>query len=605
MRNKENYLNKRQKWLRIWGLVTFCITGISILLIYRFHRTPDAVLITDGGAVEGITNVHSQTGGVLNRAFSFKESALSSGIQFHHFPFDRSSLIVEDMGSGLAWGDYDNDGDPDLFLVNFSSPLLDTHAQSNTKYTHALYQNQGNGVFIDVSLSANIDIPSFGMGAAWGDYDNDSDLDLYVTNYGPNFLFQNNGDGTFHEVSKQSGVDDSRFSTGIAWGDYNRDGWIDLYVCNYVDFVYHETDRARIVNDKRIEYPYTLNPSSYPPQPNSLYRNNGNGTFTDVAKELNIHNPDGRSLSASWTDFDLDGDADLYVANDVSNNALYKNLGNGRFEDCSSSSLSADYRGAMGIAVGDYNRDRAPDMFITHWLAQENALYQNMYTLMSNQPDVPEPLFFTDNADENGLGQISLDMVGWSTSFTDFDDDGWLDLWVANGNTLENSKQPKQLIPQRLFLFWHEPGNGFIEMGQTACQFLSQPIVARGGASADYNLDGRMDFAVQQHGANTLLFQNQTANDYHWIQFQLKQTNKNTQALGARLEIITEDGIQSLQVGSQGLYLSQDQNIMHFGLGKFDTVKEVHIFWPDGTTHKQSHITANQTIVLTHQPNYE
>lgn len=589
----------------VWSILTGCIVIGAPIFLYWIYQPADSVFDPYGEKIEGITNVHLRENNNTAPEIQFNEVAADTGIFFHHFPYERNSYIVEDMGAGMAWGDYDGDGDEDLFLVNFSAPFNNQRSETLSSSAHALYQNQGDGTFIDISKEAGIDASSFGMGAAWGDFDNDGDLDLYVTNFGPNLLFQNNGDGTFTEIASKAGVDDGQFGAGCMWGDYNRDGWIDLYVCNYVDFVFREGDVKRKSKFNRLEYPHTLNPSSYASQPNRLYRNNRDGTFSDVAESLGVNNPEGRSLAVSWTDFDQDGYVDLYIANDISNNAMYRNLGNGTFEDVSSISLTADYRGAMGIAVGDYDRDADLDLFITHWLAQENALYQNMMFFMGMKRDSDQALFFTDVADEFGLGQISLDMVGWSTSFVDFDNDGWLDLWVSNGNTLEQIDEAKRLKPQTILLFHQQSEKGFYEIGAKACPALLKPTVTRGGAFADYNADGLIDFAIQQHGATPLLFLNSTHNTNNWIQLELKQKTLNTQALGARVILTTNDGVQLQQVGSQASYLSQNQNILHFGLGENAAIHEIHIFWPDGSEERINEVDGvNQKLTFTHKPVY-
>ncbi|MDP8244378.1 MAG: CRTAC1 family protein [Candidatus Hinthialibacter antarcticus] len=605
MRKPKLTRSRRQFHLIVWSILTGCIVIGAPIFLYWIYQPADSVFDPYGEKIDGITNVHLQESDNTAPEIQFDEVAEKSGIVFHHFPFERNSYIVEDMGAGLAWGDYDGDGDEDLFLVNFSAPFNGQQSEPSSGATHALYQNQGDGTFVDVSKEYGVDLSSYGMGAAWGDFDNDGDLDLYVTNIGSNLLFQNNGNGGFTEIAKNVGLDDDRFGAGCMWGDYNRDGWIDLYVCNYVDFVFREGDVKRKSKFNRLEYPHTLNPSSYASQPNRLYRNNGDGTFTDVAESVGVDNPEGRSLAVSWTDFDLDGYVDLYIANDVSSNAMYRNMGNGTFEDVSSRSLTADYRGAMGIAVGDYDRDADLDLFITHWLAQENALYQNMMFFMGMKQDADQALFFTDVADEFGLGQISLDMVGWSTSFIDFDNDGWLDLWISNGNTLEQLDEVKRLKPQAILLFHQQPEKGFYEIGAKACDALSIPTVTRGGAFADYNADGRIDFALQQHGESPLLFLNTTQNTHNWIQIELKQNKYNTQALGARVILKTNDGLQLQQVGSQASYLSQNQNILHFGLGENDAINEIQIFWPDGREEIIREVDGiNQKLTIIHEPEY-
>ena len=259
-----------------------------------------------------------------------------------------------------------------------------------------------------------------------------------------------------------AGVGDDRFSAGCAWGDYDRDGRIDLYVCTYVRFEYREQDRIRAGQNRDEVNPYTINPSSYPADTNMLYHNNGDGTFTNVAEQVGVADPEGRSLGVVWFNFDDDAWVDLYVANDVSANGVYRNMGDGSFADVGAESLAADYRGAMGLAVGDYENDGDFDLFVTHWVAQENALFTNIASdLVSDDDQRRHPVFFSDTSDSVGLGQMSLRMVGWATGFADFDNDGQLDLWVVNGSTLQMRDDPTRLEPQRPHVFRQKPPRGF------------------------------------------------------------------------------------------------------------------------------------------------
>ncbi|MCH7547070.1 MAG: VCBS repeat-containing protein, partial [Planctomycetes bacterium] len=373
-------LNKRYVLMLRWGgpgLIAALV--ISLLVLIGGVRKDPAALNADGG-VDGLTSILSREITPDMVRFTFDDVTGTAGIPFRHFPAVRQSLLPEDMGSGVAWGDYDNDGDPDLFLVNFHGSILDPIPDHPQRGRCALYRNDLNGTFTDVSAEAGLDIALFGMAASWGDYDNDDDLDLYITAYGRNLLFENNGDGTFTDITEAAGVGDESFSAGCAWTDYNGDGLIDLYVCNYVQFVHRKGDASRNTRQYGSEIPYTINPSSYQPQSNRMYRNNGDGTFTDVAKEIGVDNPDGRSLGVVCFDFDDDGLIDLYVANDVSSNGVFRNLGDGTFADIGAISLAADYRGAMGLAVGDFDHDDDFDLFVTHWIAQENAFFENMFS---------------------------------------------------------------------------------------------------------------------------------------------------------------------------------------------------------------------------------
>lgn len=595
---------RRQQLLLRWGGFTalaVLVLGIAALLS---RSQVEPVLPDTGETSAGITSVLSRQATAEMAKFRFDEVREAAGIDFQHFPATRQSLLPEDMGSGLAWGDYDNDGDPDLYLVNFFGPVTQPIPEQATTGRSALYRNEGDGGFTDVSQQAGVDRPTFGQAAAWGDYDNDGDLDLYVTNYGPNLLYRNNGDGTFTDVTQAAGTGDTGFSSGCAWGDYNNDGHIDLYVSSYVQFESDQPGQARGARQYQSEIPYTINPSSYPPAANRLYRNNGDGTFTDVAAEAGVANPEGRSLGNAWFDFDNDDLIDLYVANDVSANGVFRNLGDGGFADIGASSLAADYRGAMGLAAGDIDRDEDIDLFVTHWVAQENAFFENMTSERLQDDQGRLRLFFMDTAETIGLGQISLKMVGWATGLVDLDNDGYLDLWVVNGNTLEMADDNTRLKPQYMQLFRHEPGKGFFEVGRYASPVLEQPIVGRGGAHADYDGDGRVDIAVLVHGGQPLLFHNTLEGDNHWLGVRLRQQGGNTHALGARVSIRTGAVTQTAHVGVGGSYLSQHHTDLHFGLGEEASVTELSIHWPDGNTERHTNVPADRLVTYIHPADY-
>ena len=597
-------LNKRYLLMVRWGVPCAVVVVAASCLIVLGNTRDDPAAPNPDGSIEGLTNILSREVSADMVRFHFMDVTAEAGIDFRHFPATRQSLLPEDMGSGVAWGDYDNDGDPDLFLVNFHGSIQQEIPKDTLQGRCALYRNDGNGRFTDVSRQARVDRACFGLGAAWGDYDNDGDLDLYITCFGANVLYRNNGDGTFVEVTQPAGVGDNRFSAGCAWADYDNDGWIDLYVCNYVQFEYRGEDQARSARQYGSEIPYTINPSSYPPQSNSLFRNNGDGTFTDVANIAGVANAAGRSLGAAWFDFDNDGLVDLYVANDISSNGVYHNMGDGTFADIGASSLAADYRGAMGLAVGDYENDGDLDLFVTHWIAQENALFENMASEGWTDEDGNARLSFMDFADTLGLGQISLKMVGWSTGFADFDNDGALDLWVVNGNTLEVPEDHTRLKRQQVHLFRQQPHEGFFEMAKQACPRLAEPIVGRGGAHADYDGDGKVDLAIMVHGGQPILLHNVSSDAGHWVTLRLRQVGGNTFALGARVELRTGDRVQYAQLGAGGSYLSQHHTDLHFGLGEARLVDELTIHWPDGVTETHRNLAVDRLISITHTPTY-
>ena len=592
-------LSKRKRLVMVWsvstGLVVLGIAAIVLLIGKSF----DPFAIGADGRIEGLTDTLQRELTDDMVRFSFTEVTDIAGIDFHHFPATRQSLLPEDMGSGLAWGDYNNNGLPDLFLVNFKGPIADE--TDNLGGRCALYRNNGDGTFTDVSAIAGVDLAIHGMGAVWGDYNNNGLLDLYVTAYGANVLLKNNGDGTFTDVTEVADVGDAAFSAGASWFDYNNNGWLDLYVTNYVDFELPTRDLPA-VPQYGTEVPFTLNPSSYRPAPNRLYRNNGDGTFTDISEQAGVADPNGRSLQSVAFDFDLDGHLDLYVANDISANGVFRNLGESEFADIGASSLAADYRGAMGMAVGDYNRNGLFDLFITHWVAQENALFENMTLLEADDP-LDRRVLFMEVSEMQGLGFSSLRMVGWATGFADFDNDGRADLWVVNGHTLQQRDDPTRLIPQPLQLYRQTGDRGFVDIASHAWPDMA-PIVGRGGAHADFNGNGRIDLAINVHGGRAILLKNTTEDAGNWVAFRLRQIGLNTRAIGARVTVRTGAVSQTEQLLAGSSYLSQNSELLHFGLGEAKVIDEVIIDWPDGHRERLLDVAAGRVIEREHQPAY-
>lgn len=507
----------------------------------------------------------------------FTDVTKAAGLDsFRQFQGPRSSQLPEDMGSGVAWGDFDNDGLDDLFVVSGGGSLDLPDSQLAPSL---LYHNLGGGHFEIAKGFPELRIR--GMGAAWGDYDDDGYLDLAVTSYDRIYLFHNNGDGTFTDVSHKAGLDRYRgFWSGVSWGDYNGDGYLDFYVCGYVKYK-HDTQNATASSSQfGLEVPFTLNPASFDPERNLLLRNNRNGTFTDVAKELHVDNPNGRSLGALWHDFDGDGWPDLYVANDISENKLYLNH-HGKFIDAGRSAWIEEYRGSMGLATGDFDRDGDDDLFISHWIAQGDALYQSLLSEQKGLANGSE-LHFTDVAANMGIGQPSLQKVGWGASFVDFDSDGWPDLMVANGSTFEQKgPSPRKLEPMSSFLFWNVQGNFFDDLAPWNRSF-SQPHVSRGLAVADYNNDGAMDVAIVDHGEGVRLLRNDIPQG-NWIELRLHNRvlpNNAPLGFGDGATVIGWTGKVPLRrtVGSSS-YLSQDTHRIHIGLGSASKVDRLEVHW--------------------------
>jgi hypothetical protein len=534
----------------------------------------------------------------------FKDVTEAVGVNFVHSRGARSSLLPEDMGSGAGFADYDNDGDLDLYIVNNPGPLNAIVTQKSPG--NVLYRNNGDGTFTDVTKAAGVGDRGYGMGCVFGDYDNDGDLDLYVTNYGPNVLYRNNGDGTFTDVTKAAGVGDARWGTGAVFGDYDNDGDLDLYVPNYVEYDLRKLEAPQKLS---MQYgraaPSALNPYLFDGQDNVLYRNNGNGTFTDVTKELGVASSGGRSLQAIFTDFDLDGDLDLYVANDLSPNSLYRNNGDGTFTDVSDESWAADVRGSMGLAVGDYDGDDDLDLFISHWIDQENALYRNLWLeerQMRNSAasaDKRQALHLVDESYSAALAEESLEYVGWGTDLFDYDNDGDLDIFVANGHTFQRLDQPEQLIAQQNQLFRYDGNGMFTEVSASAGIAGLPPRVGRGVAFGDYDSDGDVDIFIVNNHDRAVLLRNEGGNQNNWLHVDLIGVTGNRNAVGARIRLKAGGRAQIREIHAGSSYLSFNSLTAEFGLGKQTKVEQLEVIWPGGRVERVANIPVNQRIVIT------
>lgn len=591
---------------RIWLFVLLLVTSSALLTVAVLWA--EAARDTDLTDPTGGLTARSIETRTTNSPIRFRDVSGPMGLTMRHGPGPRTRCLPEDTGSGLAWNDYDNDGDWDLYVVNFPHPSDPTGKFDGA---NSLFRNDGDR-FTDVGLiSGTADPGGFGMGASFADYDDDGDTDLYVTNFGPNRLFRNRGDGTFEEVGVEAGVADPLWSTGAAWGDFDRDGHLDLYVCNYVQYDVAEAELQTEPDTSafgRYEVPYTLNPNSFDPVPNRLYRNRGDGTFEDVAVRYGVQNAEGRSFAATFCDLDGDGWLDLYVANDVSENKLFRNtVGDGLIEEAadrtarSKTELSrilsrqtngspgafadlsfvtgtGDPRGSMGLSVGeigtlDAQADSLPDLFITHWIAQENAIYQSLVS--------PDGLVeYRDKTRQFGLGEVSIDNVGWGCGFADIDLDGRIDLLVANGSTLEHSKDVSRLIEEPLRVFWND-GARFHDVA-TAPTVLSQNCFsARGLAIADYDKDGDADFAISINRGEPRLFRNETSSLGKSLKVRLN--GSGSACFGAKVEVAVGDELLIQWYGADVSFLSMHAPELIFGLGKAEVVDRVRIVWADGT----------------------
>ena len=496
--------------------------------------------------------------------------------------------FMETLGSGAAFFDYDADGDPDLYFVN-GAPLPGYVSQEIP--TNCLYRNNGDGTFTDVTEKAGVGDTGYGHGCAVGDYNNDGKLDLYVTNYGTNRLYRNNGDGTFTEVSESAGVTEPRWSTSCAFADYDRDGNLDLYVVNYIVFDINENPWCGLREKGIRAY---CEPDNFTAQSDTLYRNNGDGTFTDVTQTAGIYNTTGKGLGVVWADYNNDGAADIYVANDSTENLFYRNNGDGTFEEVGfmvgvALSENGAAENGMGTTFGDWNNDGWFDLTVTNYAQQTNTLYHN-----------DADGFFTDATTTTKTAQRTYPYLGWATAFIDYDNDGYQDLFVANGHLHENLAELGQegTYGQRNLLFRNNSNGTFTEISETLGPGMKLADVSRGATFADYDLDGDIDIVVTNSNTAPRLLRNDGGNRKNWLQIRLIATNGSTDAIGARVKITTGKLTQTREVRSGDGYLSQQDLTLHFGIGDYEQVDSIEVQWQSGTKQLIGSVSANQVLSL-------
>ena len=442
------------------------------------------------------------------------------------------------------------------------------------------------------------------MGCVFGDYDNDGDADLYVTNFGSNILYRNNGDGTFSDVTEEAGVGDDQWGTGAIFGDYDRDGDLDLYVCNYVEYSLASIEKMKRESKQAGKsVPSALNPIAFDAQDNILFQNNGDGAFSDVTAALGVEANGGRSMQAIFTDFDLDGDLDLYVANDLTPNFLYENNGDGTFADVSRESWAADFRGSMGLATGDYDSDGDLDLFISHWIDQENTLYRNLWVegseITDTKPTEAEPIRLIDESYGSLLAEISMKDIGWGTDFFDYDNDSDLDIFVANGSTFQYLEMPKFLIRQKDRLFRNEGNGSFIEIANDVGIGTLPSRVGRGVAFGDYDNDGDVDFFVVNNHDRAVLWRNDGGNRNAWLQVKLVGTADNRDGVGSKIRVTAGGLTQIREINAGASYMSFNSLTAEFGLGQESMVDSLEVVWQNGATERFSNVQVNQRIEVT------
>jgi enediyne biosynthesis protein E4 len=522
------------------------------------------------------------------RKIAFTDITAQAGITFRHVASPEKKYIVESMSGGVVMFDYDNDGYLDLFLVNSLTVDL---AKSKGKTKSQLYHNNGNGTFTEVGEKAGVSDIGWGMGAAAGDYNNDGFLDLYVTCLGPNHLLKNNGDGTFTDVTAKAGVGDPRWSTGASFVDYDNDGYLDLFVSNYVDFDINnlpEFGQGKTCQYKSI--PVQCGPRGLKGAGDSLFHNNGDGTFTDVSKQAGVSDPNGYyGLGVITSDFDDDGWTDIFVANDSTPNFHYRNKGDGTFEEIGFNAGTAvnengSEQGSMGVTVGDYDRDGKLDLFITNFADEYNTLYHN-----------DGKNSFTDVSYAAKVAALSLPYVGWGTKFFDYDNDGWPDIFVANGHVypqLPSYRQPR--------LLHHNNHDGtFTEVSSEFGAILTENRASRGVAFGDIDNDGDIDLLIADLDGPPQLLRNDGGNANNSILVKLIGTKSNRSGIGARVTVTAGDLPPQIdEVRSGDSYLSQSDLRLHFGLEKRTKVDLIQVRWPSGVIDKVSNVGVNRIVTI-------
>jgi hypothetical protein len=533
----------------------------------------------------------------------FADVTAAAGIRFvHDNGATGGKWLPETMGSGCAFLDYDNDGRPDIFLVNSrdwtpeelrrGKPFPPT--RSRRKATSSLYHNRGNGTFEDVTQKAGLAVETFGQGVCVGDYDNDGHDDIYLTAVGTNHLFHNNGNGTFTDVTAKAGVQDRGWSTSAAFVDYDRDGKLDLLVCHYVKWS-PETDIHCSLDGQHKSY---CRPEAYPGETSRLYHNNGNGTFTDVTAKAGLAKDEqgrllqGKSLGVALCDYNGDGWIDLAVANDTEPNYLFRNNKDGTFSEHGTPagialSDTGEARGAMGIDTADFDHTGRDSLVIGNFSNQMLALYDNEGNGL-----------FIDKAPQTEVGRSSLLSLAFGCFFFDLDNDGWPDILTANGHVDDdiNRVQKDVQYAQRPLLFRNLGGGQFQEVGLKVGPAMGRAIVARGAAHADFDGDGDSDILLTTNGGPAYLLRNDGGNKNLGVRLRLVGTKSNRSAIGAR--VVAHVGSMTLRqmVQSGSSYCSQSELPITLGLAGQAEISALEVTWPSGGTTKLEHVKAGQQI---------
>ena len=538
------------------------VIGLIILAIYAPNRPRGPIHLRDVTGRTGIT---------------FRHTDGSGGRRY----------IVETVTAGLALFDYDGDGYVDVYFLN-GAPLRGTQVDRLPR--NALYRNEGGFRFADVTDKAGVGDTGFGLGVAAADYDNDGDQDLYVNNYGPNVLYRNNGDGTFTDVTEEAGVANGhKVGAGVCFLDVDADGDLDLYAANYVDFTY-ENHLPRTVDG----YPTYGSPMDYPPVPDTLFRNNGDGTFTDVSIESGVGEHAGTGMGMVSADYDNDGDTDVFVVNDVAGNFFFENDGTGKFQEVGVISglafnVNGQQLGSMGVDCADYDNDGWLDFFMTDYSGELPVLYKNLgHGLL-------EDVTLT-----TGAGAGSLPHVNWGTGFVDFDNDGDRDLFVACGHLQANVElfEPASAYLVRNILLMNTGDGKFVDVSDRCGSGLSVKLSSRGAAFDDLDNDGDLDAVILNSRRRPTILRNDSPNDHHWLQIRLRGLTRNRDGVGAHVKVVAGGLALVDEVHSGRGYQSHYGMRLHFGLGPRDRVDRVEVRWIGGGVDVLKNVGVDQLLTI-------
>jgi hypothetical protein len=515
----------------------------------------------------------------------FEDATRKSGITFtHSFGAEQLGSLLESTGAGAVWFDYNNDGFEDLYVVSGRPLAAGMHpyplrkAPDPAPHNH-LYRNNRDGTFTDVTSSAGVASDLYGMAAVAADFDNDGNEDLLVTGYGRVILYRNKGDGTFEDVTAKAGLKIPGWSIGAAWLDYDRDGCVDLFVGRYVKF--DPEYRAYYAADN---YP---GPLDYPAETNVLLHNNCDGTFSDVSAKAGIAGLKGRAMGVTAADFDGDGYPDIYVANDKSESFLLHNQRDGTFKEIAVQAgvafgQNGENTSAMGPVFADFENNGKVGLWVSD--SKYNRLYRNL-----GSPG------FDDITERAGISQLAAQYVSWGTGVQDFDNDGWLDIFIVHGGLIH-------MVPQEHAIFRNAGKGKFVDVSSTAGPFFNSRTgvksVGRGAAFADYDNDGKIDAFVVNLGGAGILLRNTSPSAGHWIGVHLVGRKSNRDGIGARIEVVAGGLRQQRERTAGSGYLSQDDGRVHFGLGGASVIDKLTVTWPSGTVQILDKVPAGGVITI-------